>query len=79
MISSANSATLSDLTGDSVTGSNTFSHDLERFKGGRPVGTTSNRKRLEIDAILEAKIEITLKFRIASAVEPVVAYKITIC
>ncbi len=47
VISSGVSATLSDLTSDSIARSKTSSHDLERSKGGRPLGTTINRKRWE--------------------------------
>ena len=64
--SSALSATLSDLTCDSVDDSRISSHDLKRSKGGRPVGTTINRKRLEKDVILEAKNEIIMKFKVAT-------------
>ena len=55
MLSGAVSTTMPDLTGDSVGASKTSSC-LERIKGGRSVGTTIDRKRLEKNAILEAKM-----------------------
>ena len=63
MVSGTSSTAMSDLTGDSAL-SNTSSY-LERLKGGRPVGTTVDRKRLEKNAILEAKNEITVKYKMA--------------
>ena len=66
VISSGVSVTLSDLAGDNIARSKTSLHDLDRSKGGRPVATTINRKRLEKDVILEAKNEITLKYRVST-------------
>ena len=63
MVSGTISTVISDLTGDSAL-SSTSSY-LERSKGGRPVGTTVDRKRLEKNAILEAKNEITVKYKMA--------------
>ena len=59
VVTSGNKSTLSDLTGDS-------SVMLDRAKGGRPIGSTEENKRLEAERVMEAKNEITRKYRAVS-------------
>ena len=56
---SGNKSTLSDLTGES-------SVKLERGKGGRPIGSTIESKRLEKQRVMDAKNEIARKYRAVS-------------
>ena len=64
-VSGTISTVMSDLTGDTGDSVSKIPSYLERSKGGRPVGTTVDRKRLEMNAILEAKNEITVKYKMA--------------
>jgi len=56
---SGNKSTLSDLTGES-------SVKLDRGKGGRPIGSTIENKRLEKQRVMDAKNEIARKYRAVS-------------
>ena len=48
---------MSDLTGDS---------SLKRLKCGRPVGSTMDNKRKKRENVIDAKNEITMRYRILS-------------
>ena len=59
VVASGNKSTLSDLTSKS-------SLMLGRTKGGRPIGSTKENKRLELKRVMDAKNEIAKKYRVVS-------------
>ena len=59
VVASGNKSTLSDLTSES-------SLMLGRTKGGRPIGSTKENKRLELKRVMDAKNEIAKKYRVVS-------------
>ena len=60
VVTSGNKSTLSDLTGDSCVLLDS------RAKGGRPIGSTMENKRLELQRVMDAKNEIARMYRAVS-------------
>ena len=64
-LQAVNSSSMSDLSGDSTTSRSLDSNS--RSKGGRPMGSTKERKRIEAEEVMNAKNEVITMMRNATS------------